>query len=98
MDEPNSAATSPSAVDVTSLRKKAGWSAILLGGLGVHKFLLGYKRAGTIMLVAGLVGWIYVALPSIIVMIIGIVEGIIYLTKSDADFAATYLQGRREWF
>jgi TM2 domain-containing membrane protein YozV len=86
------------ATDIAGLKRKAGWSAILLGGLGVHKFLLGYKRAGTIMLAAGLIGWIFFALPSLIVMVIGIIEGIIYLCKSDADFAATYVQGRREWF
>ena len=97
----NASASSPSALDTTdisTLKKKAGWSAILLGGLGVHKFILGYKRAGTIMLIASLVGWVLFALPSIIVMLIGIIEGIIYLRKSDADFAATYVQRRREWF
>jgi TM2 domain-containing membrane protein YozV len=97
----NAFASPPAALDhgdISILKKKAGWSAILLGGLGVHKFILGYKRAGTIMLVAALIGWILFALPSIIVMIIGIIEGIIYLSKSNADFAATYVQGRREWF
>jgi TM2 domain-containing membrane protein YozV len=96
----NASASSPSAMtgDISTLKKKAGWSAILLGALGAHKFLLGYKRAGTIMVAASLIGWILFALPSIIVMIIGIIEGVIYLRKSDADFAATYVQGRREWF
>jgi TM2 domain-containing membrane protein YozV len=97
----NASAIPPAAIDtsdISTLKKKAGWSAILLGGLGVHKFILGYKRAGTIMVAASLIGWILFALPSIIVMIIGIIEGVIYLCKSDADFAATYIQGRREWF
>jgi hypothetical protein len=31
-------------------------------------------------------------------MLVGITEGIIYITKSDDAFARTYLQGRREWF
>jgi TM2 domain-containing membrane protein YozV len=93
-------AISPPAIDsgISTLKKKAGWSAMLLGGLGVHKFMLGYRSAGTIMLVAGLVGWIFFALPTLVVMLIGIIEGILYLRKSDADFAATYVQGRREWF
>lgn len=97
----NASASPPAALDTgdtSTLKKKAGWSAILLGGLGVHKFILGYRRAGTIMLIASLVGWVLFALPSIIVMIIGIIEGVIYLSKSDADFAATYVRGRREWF
>jgi TM2 domain-containing membrane protein YozV len=83
---------------ISTLKRNAGWSAILLGGLGVHKFLLGYRRAGTIMLVIGLVGWIFFLLPSILITIVGVIEGIIYLNKSDEAFAATYIQGKREWF
>ena len=96
----NASASSPAALDanISTLKKKAGWSAILLGGLGVHKFILGYRRAGTIMLAASLIGWVLFALPSLIVMIIGIIEGVIYLSKSDADFAATHVQRHREWF
>jgi hypothetical protein len=30
--------------------------------------------------------------------IIGIIEGIVYLTKSDQDFVRIYVDGRREWF
>jgi TM2 domain-containing membrane protein YozV len=86
------------AIDAGSMKRKAGWSAILLGGLGVHKFLLGYRKAGTIMLVIGIVGMIFLTVPSIIIMLVGITEGIIYITKSDDAFARTYLQGRREWF
>lgn len=29
---------------------------------------------------------------------IGLVEGILYLSKSDAEFYRTYLAGRKEWF
>jgi TM2 domain-containing membrane protein YozV len=68
----------------------AGILAILLGGLGVHKFFLGYTTAGIIQLVLGLCFWIG--------GIIGIVEGIIYLTKSDEDFVQTYQVGQKQWF
>ncbi len=88
----------PAAVDIAALKRKAGWSAILLGGLGVHKFILGYRRAGTIMLAIALVGWVFFAVPLIAISLVGLVEGILYLRKSDAEFAATYVQGRREWF
>jgi len=30
--------------------------------------------------------------------VIGLVEGIIYLTKSDEDFVKTYIQNKRGWF
>jgi hypothetical protein len=30
--------------------------------------------------------------------LIGLIEGIIYLSKSDADFVQTYVRNRREWF
>ena len=67
----------------------AGVCAILVGWLGVHKFILGYTTEGIIQLVLGLcgIGWI-----------LGLIEGIIYLTKSDEDFVRTYFQNRRGWF
>jgi hypothetical protein len=30
--------------------------------------------------------------------VIGLIEGIIYLTKSDPEFYWTYVVGRKEWF
>ena len=30
--------------------------------------------------------------------VVGVIEGIMYLTKSNAEFRATYLEGRKEWF
>lgn len=67
----------------------AGICAILLGGFGVHKFILGYTTEGVIQLLLGLCG---------IGSIIGIIEGIIYLTKSDEEFVRTYIQGKKAWF
>jgi TM2 domain-containing membrane protein YozV len=69
----------------------AGILAIVLGWAGVHKFILGYTTEGIIQLVIGL-------LTCGLSNIIGIVEGIIYLTKSDEDFVRTYIQGRKGWF
>lgn len=69
----------------------AGICGILLGGLGVHKFVLGYTTEGIIMLIA--------CLPTCgLTGIVGLVEGIIYLTKSDEDFVATYVQNKKGWF
>ena len=61
----------------------AGILGILLGGLGIHKFYLGYTTAGIIMLVVSIVSCGFVA-P--IISIIGLIEGILYLTKSDEEF------------
>jgi hypothetical protein len=33
-----------------------------------------------------------------IIGIIGLIEGILYLTKSDEDFVATYITGKKGWF
>jgi TM2 domain-containing membrane protein YozV len=73
----------------------AGICAILLGGLGVHKFILGYTGAGLIML---LITILTCGIFWPVFHIIGIVEGIIYLCKSDDEFVRLYVDGRREWF
>lgn len=83
----------------------AGICGILLGGFGVHKFILGYSGAGGIMLGITL-GSIFggfmtcgLLWPAIGVMhLIGLIEGIIYLCKSDEEFVRTYVDGRKEWF
>lgn len=87
----------------------AGVLGILFGGLGIHKFVLGYTKEGIIMLaatlldilacgIAALLGILACDMPSYIIMIIGFVEGIIYLTKSDEEFSRLYIQGRKGWF
>jgi TM2 domain-containing membrane protein YozV len=73
----------------------AGICGILLGPFGVHKFILGYTGAGLIMLLVTVLTC-FMAWP--IVHLIGLVEGIIYLAKSDSEFVRTYVEGRREWF
>ncbi len=69
----------------------AGILAIVIGSLGIHKFILGYTQEGIIQIVitivtCGLGG------------IIGLIEGIIYLTKSDEEFYQTYQVGKKGWF
>ncbi|AXB55775.1 TM2 domain-containing protein [Flavobacterium fluviale] len=64
--------------------------AILLGYLGIHKFYLGYTKEGVIQLILGLLFGLG--------GIIGIIEGIIYLTKSDEEFYQTYQVGYKGWF
>lgn len=73
----------------------AGLCGILIGGLGVHKFILGYTTQGLIMLLATV---LTCGMAGIVTGVIGLVEGIIYLTKSDEDFVRTYIQDKKGWF
>ena len=73
----------------------AGILGILLGALGIHKFYLGYTKAGIIML---LVSLLTLGLGAIVMEIIGLVEGIMYLTKSDQEFYQVYVLGEKQWF
>jgi TM2 domain-containing membrane protein YozV len=84
--------------DFASSRKLvAGVLSILLGIWGVHKFYLGYNREGMIMLLAGSIGMILV-IPAMVSGVIALVEGIIYLTKSDTEFEQIYVVGKKPWF
>lgn len=81
----------------------AGILAIVLGSLGVHKFILGYQKEGLILLGITVVGYatLCIAIGAFILMatgIIGLIEGIIYLTKSDEEFYQTYQVNKRAWF
>jgi TM2 domain-containing membrane protein YozV len=75
-----------------SKRLVAALLGIFLGSLGAHKFYLGMTTPGLIQLVV-----------SVCTMgaggIIGLIEGIIYLTKSDEEFIKLY-QGPepKQWF
>ena len=77
----------------------AGLLAILLGWLGIHKFYLGYNTSGFIMLGVSILGGIITfSLAAGVMCIIGIVEGILYLTKSQSEFEQMYVFSKREWF
>ncbi len=94
----------PEVRDFAGKKIAAGICGILLGGLGVHKFILGLNTPAIVMLVvwlAGMVTGMCLIVPffaSAAMNIIGLVEGIIYLTKSDVDFYQTYGVQRKEWF
>lgn len=69
----------------------AGVLGIFLGGFGIHKFILGYTKEGIIQIV---ITFITCGFGSII----GLIEGIIYLTKSDEEFYETYQKNKKPWF
>jgi TM2 domain-containing membrane protein YozV len=69
----------------------SGLLGIFLGGLGVHKFYLGYTKEGIIQIVITVATCGFGS-------ILGLIEGILYLTKSDTEFVSTYVVGRKGWF
>ncbi len=73
----------------------AGLCGILLGPFGVHKFILGRTTQGVIMLLSTILTF---GLGAIIMGPIGLIEGIIYLTKSDEEFYQTYVVEKKGWF
>jgi TM2 domain-containing membrane protein YozV len=83
----------------------AGICGILIGGLGIHKFILGYQQEGIIYLVMFGVAFILTMISCgflffllMIPGIMGLIEGIIYLTKSDEEFVQTYIVNKKPWF
>ncbi|BAT56220.1 hypothetical protein NOS3756_52230 [Nostoc sp. NIES-3756] len=81
--------------DASSKKTAAGICAILLGALGIHKFILGYTTEALIML---LVTVLTCGFGGAIMGIIGLVEGITYLTKSDEEFFNIYIANKKGWF
>jgi len=87
--------TSTNTAASASNKVTAGVCGILLGALGIHKFVLGYQKAGLIMLCVtiGTCGY-----GGLVFGIIGLIEGVTYLTKSDEDFIKIYVNNKKEWF
>lgn len=75
-----------------SKRVLAGVLGILLGTLGLHKFVLGYTTEGLITLGISIISC------GTITGLLGLIEGIIYLTKSDEEFIYTYQTNKKGWF
>jgi len=66
-----------------------------LGWIGIHKFMLGKTTAGLIMLLGSI---LTCGIGLIVFNLISLIEGIIYLTKSDEEFFETYVVGDKDWF
>jgi TM2 domain-containing membrane protein YozV len=87
----------------TSRKVAAGVLGILFGQLGIHKFVLGYVGSGIAMLLITLVSIplsvIGIGIIGIAAMsIIGLIEGILYLTRSDEEFIQRYGVNHKSWF
>ena len=81
--------------DANGKKLAAGIIGIILGWLGIHKFILGYSTPGIIMLLVSILTCGWGAIP---MAIIGLVEGIVYLVKSDEEFYRIYIQREKHWF
>jgi TM2 domain-containing membrane protein YozV len=75
--------------DIGSKKLTAGLLGILIGWTGAHRFYLGDTTGGLLRLLLNLI---------CIAGVIGLIEGIIYLTKSDEDFYETYIIDQKAWF
>ena len=77
----------------------AGIIALLFGVFGIHKFYLGYFNTGFIMLATTIAGgFVSLGIAASVVWLIGIIEGVIYLTMPQVAFDETYIQKTKEWF
>ena len=81
--------------EISNKKLAAGLTGIFLGAFGVHKFVLGYSKPAIIMLVVSL---LTCGVGYFVFQVIGIIEGIIYLTKSNDEFRAEYLDAEKDWF
>jgi TM2 domain-containing membrane protein YozV len=75
-------------------RTTAALLAIFLGGLGIHKFYLG----GTKQKTAGIIQIVITIFTCGVGAVLGLIEGILYLTKDDQQFQRENVQGGKEWF
>ena len=77
----------------------AGYSGIVIGALGIHKFILGYPAEGLVMLFISLVGGYFTYVFTLLIMqLVGLIEGMIYLNKSHDEFVNTYFVNKQSWF
>jgi TM2 domain-containing membrane protein YozV len=80
----------------------AGLLALFLGGLGIHKFYLGFIGPALVFLLVNTIGlaitWIMLFIPNIVLGIIALIEGILYLTKTDEEFEQLYVIQKKHWF
>src|SRR5215203_2608407 len=77
--------------EVASKKMMCGILGIVLGGFGIHRFLLGDTTGGILRIVIFVVTCGAGGL-------IGLIEGILYLTKSDEQFYQEYIVNKKAWF
>ncbi len=77
----------------------SGYAAIIFGGFGVHKFILGYTAEGALTLIISIIGGYFsYGFTFLIMQMIGLIEGMIYLSKSHEEFIDNYFIRKQGWF
>ena len=98
-EAPAAVAEAPDKATFVAKKAPAGVFALLLGGLGIHKFYLGFTTPGLVMCLVSIIGGIFTCgLAAIPIAIIAVIEGIMYLTKSDDEFYQLYAVEKKGWF
>ena len=91
--------TTLSDTEISNRKLAAGLLGVFLVSFGVHKFVLGFNNAGIIMLVVSLAGGVVTCgVASFVMGVIGLIEGIIYLTKTPEEFRELYIDAQKQWF
>jgi TM2 domain-containing membrane protein YozV len=87
--DPSQPTGSPPPFDpANSKRTIAGLLAIFLGAYGVHRFYLGDTKGGVIRILCCFSAF----------GVISIIEGIMYLMKTDEQFYQEYIVNKKAWF
>ncbi len=86
--------TSDNSRELGTKKLVAGISGIVVGGLGIHKFILGYAAEGWIM---ALTSVFTCGIGSFPLSILGLIERIAYLSKSDEEFRSLYVHNKKGW-
>ena len=88
-----------SETEISNKKLAAGLLGIFLGSFGIHKFVLGYNNAAIVMMVVSLAGGLLTCgVATGLMSIIGLIEGMIYLTKTTDEFRESYLDQQKPWF
>lgn len=91
--------TTLSDTEISNRKLASGLLGVFLGSFGAHKFVLGFNNAGIIMLVVSIAGgMVTCGVASFVMGVIGLIEGIIYLTKTPEEFRELYIDARKQWF
>ena len=91
----NDADNLPTMREFSGNKIAAGVCGILIGSLGIHKFILGLTTPGIIM---ALVSVLTCGVGGLVMSVIGFIDGIVYLSKTDEDFYQTYAIEKKPWF